>query len=93
MPKKTKRQKILAELRRHTTLTQTANAPSVPVPETHTPSPVFRFQGSHAPAKSVDTAYDREELAVIQKDLTKTLIFALIAIVIELGVYRMLRGM
>ena len=92
MPNKTKRQKILAEKRRHTTSTLSSNAPSVPVPEINTPAPVFRFQGSHVPSIPADTAYDREELTVIQKDLTKTLILALIAILIELGMYQMLRG-
>ena len=84
MPKKTKRQKILAEQRRH--------IPSVQIPGTIAPSPEFHFQESHAPAKSVENTDDREDLTVIQKDLTKTLILAAIAIIIELGVYRMLRG-
>jgi hypothetical protein len=92
MPKKTKKQKMLAQQRRHTTSTLPSNAPSVHVPETNIPSLSFRFQESHAPAKSIENTDDREELTVIKKDLTKTLVFALIAIVIELGVYRMLRG-
>jgi len=92
MPKKTKKQKILAEQRRHTTLTLPSNTPSVHLPEANIPTPAFRFQVPQAPAKSIENIDDRKELAVIQKDLTKTLILALIAILIELGVYRMLRG-
>jgi hypothetical protein len=79
MPKKTKRQKILARERRH-----------IPLP---TSSPVaFHFQEPATPSSPIVPSGDREELIFIKKDLTKTLILALIAICIELGVYRMLRG-
>jgi hypothetical protein len=84
MPKKTKRQKILARQRRHIQLTPSSVTPTV--------SATFRFQESHAPVKPIETVDDREELDVIRKDLTKTLILAVIAVVIELGVHSMLHG-
>ena len=92
MPKKTKKQKILAQQRRRTTLIQHSDTSSVHLPENNTPSATFSFHGSHAPVRSVENTENREELIIIRKDLNKTIILALIAITIELGVYSMLRG-
>jgi hypothetical protein len=92
MPKKTKRQKILAQLRRHRQLTPSSVIPSVQNRESDPPVSPFHFQVTQTPGKPVENVDDKEELIVIKKDLTKTLILALIAIVIELGLYRMLRG-
>jgi hypothetical protein len=92
MPKKTKRQKILARQRRHVLSSLSTVTPSAQLPKTDDASQTFSFQLSPPPVKSVTTADDLEELTVIKRDLTKTLILAVIAVVIELGVYRMLHG-
>jgi hypothetical protein len=89
MPKKTRRQKILAKKRRHFLSAVTPNSQPIQTPS---PTATFHFNVSHEPIKSVSSADDREELTVIKKDLTKTLVFALIAVAIELGLYRMLNG-
>jgi hypothetical protein len=92
MPKKTKRQKILAQRRRRIQLTSSSVTPSDHIPETTLPAATFHFQEPHAPMKHVENADDREELGVIKKDLTKTLILASIAVVFELVMYRVLHG-
>jgi len=92
MPKKTRRQKILAQQRRHIQSTPSSVSPSSYVPQTNIPSVTFQFQPSHTPVKVIENSDDREELTVIKKDLTKTLILAMIAIAIELIVHGVLHG-
>jgi hypothetical protein len=79
MPKKTKRQKILAERRRVVTQTESI------------PSSSFSYQVTETPI--VSTSGDVTELAIIQHDLVRTIIFAFIAIAIEVGIYWKINGM
>jgi len=69
MPKKTKREKIMAEHRRETFVFR------APQKDTTTPLPA-----------------DTEELKVIKHDLAWTIILAVVAIGIELGIYWKLNG-
>jgi hypothetical protein len=81
MPKKTKKQKLQAEKRRHSI--------------THSPEvtpPTFSLHLKEEQQRKIDKTNNEEELQVIKKDLTKTIILAVIAIGIELGVHSMLRG-
>lgn len=76
MPKKTKRQKILADQRRQQTTISL-----------ETSSPVsFQFQSIPAKTKSPATENDSELIAV-RADIMKTLFLAGIAIGVELIVY------
>jgi len=92
MPKKTKRQKILAQQRRHIPATLYPTPKTVHQQEATIPPTTFHFQQSHSSVKLQENHADKEELTVIQKDITKTLILAALAIIIELGVHSMLHG-
>jgi hypothetical protein len=72
MPKKTKREKMIAELRRHSLSPQVAH-------------PVFAFQSSAKNTASLQS--NIEELTIIRHDLIRTIILALIAVGIELTIY------
>ena len=91
MPKKTKREKILAEYRRKIS----AFTPSVHVSApkesltSMTPSPfqsVFTYQKKESPIPAINSVL-QEEYKTIRKDLAKTLILACVMVSIELAVY------
>lgn len=87
MPKKTKREKIIAELRRHST------SPSHPLEHRDIAEPVrpaFAFQASAKNTASLQS--NTEELTVIRHDLLRTIILALIAVGIELSIYWKISG-
>jgi len=92
MPKKTKKQKILAQQRRHLQLTPSSISPSADVEQTNVSSVTFQYQPSQVLEKTIENPKDREDLTVIRKDLTKTLILAAIAIAVELVVHEVLHG-
>jgi hypothetical protein len=81
MPKKTKREKLLAEKHRKIVISR------VPL---STPPTGFEFR--MAPSSPVQTiTYSSNELMVIKKDLAKTVILAIAAIGTELFLSRILR--
>ncbi|HUD20374.1 MAG TPA: hypothetical protein VMR81_08075 [Patescibacteria group bacterium] len=91
MPKKTRREKILAEQRRKAPAPGRSFAPATTQSTTLAPG-TFSFQASpHISSERVEKP-DTQELSVIQHDLTKTIILAAIAIGLELGAYWMLHG-
>jgi hypothetical protein len=87
MPKKTKKQKILAEKRRHVSH-QTSSHPMISsAPTTSTSPSVFSFQASaHKPSNNSNDQ-GSTELSVIRHDLFKTIMLAIAAISIELVLY------
>ncbi len=91
MPKKTRREKILAEQRRKAPSPE-RSFPSVTAQNAIQTPGTFSFQASpHLIPRHIEEP-DTHELSVIQHDLTKTVILAAIAIFIELGAYMMLHG-
>ncbi len=69
MPKKTRREKILADLRRYAS----------PIQTTH-----YQFQHTFLPKPTATSqAIEVDDFAAIKKDLTKTLILGAIAITVE----------
>jgi len=91
MPKKTKKQKLLAELRRHSAIPPAPVAPPNELKQTTQPV-TFRLQEVSTPMKRAQMISDSEELTIIKKDLMKTIVLAMVAITIELGVHSLLRG-
>jgi hypothetical protein len=77
MPKKTKREKLLAQQRRYA-----AAASSL--------SSGFSFSVSERPTGQTETY--TEELTVIRHDLVRTIIFACIAVLVEFGIYWKING-
>jgi len=92
MPKRTRREKLLAQARRRIVTPIPLSSQDVPLnsPEQqHT----FSFQVAQTtirkdPLKEANA----EELPIIQHDLIKTVILAICAIGIELTIYTLLRG-
>lgn len=87
MPKKTKREKIQAEKRRHLSYVASSTPLSQNKPATIVSPQTFTFQTSDTTPAYHDVASDRQELTIIRHDLLKTIILAIIAIGIELGIY------
>jgi hypothetical protein len=88
MPKKTRKEKILAQQRRLSISSPSRlTLPDKPTPHIHTvelPKTLNK--------KAVQTILDRSgELLIIQKDLYKTVLFALCAFGVELYLYWLLR--
>lgn len=84
MPKKSKKEKILADIRRriHTEQSLTVQMPTLVKEE---PTSLFRFQAKQeavSPDKKPTT-----ELIAIKKDLYKTFILATLAITAEIIIY------
>jgi hypothetical protein len=77
MPKKTKKEKILAEQRRHS-----------PLPSISQNAFAFRV----AQKDTIQPQPNTEELTVIRHDLIRTIILALVAVGIELGIYTKMNG-
>lgn len=83
MPKKTKRQKVLAD-RRHS-----ISLPSISLDEKRPESPqtpTFQFQSLTTKVQTRN-GEGISELAAIQRDLVKTIVLATLAVGIELLVY------
>ncbi len=85
MPKKSKQEKIIADLRR--------KIPKISDPE-HTNEAKYTFSSSHSTSAvpPVSTAADMKELTFIKSDLVKTVIFAGIAIGFELALFWVKKG-
>jgi hypothetical protein len=92
MPKKTKKQKMLADLRRVTHHPSTEVTSSPRTPDTQSAF-TFRLTGLDTKHPSAVPAEDKQELIVIKRDLFYTIVLAAMAIAIELGVYYLLRGL
>jgi len=92
MPKRTRREKLLAQARRRTVTPVPLSSQDAPLnsPEQqHT----FSFQVTQTPIqKDLSKETNAEELPIIQHDLIKTVILAICAIGIELTIYTLLRG-
>jgi len=88
MPKKSKKEKILADYRRKTQTQQslTVHLPTLVKEET---SPTFRFQAKKETqiAAQQHSAEDVTELVAIKRDLSKTFILATLAIAAEIIIY------
>ncbi len=88
MPKKSKKDKILADIRRraHTEQSVTTHLPTLVKEDA---APTFRFQlkkevAPHAPR---ETEQNTSELAAVKRDLYKTFILATLAIAAEFFIY------
>ena len=84
MPKKTKKQKMLAD-KRHINFSPVSEEYVKPSPDS--PSSTFQFQMTASAAKRLHDAESPEELAVIRHDLVRTILFAAIAIGTEFVLY------
>ncbi len=86
MPKKSKREKMLADIRRRARQEYVASAQAPEQITTHTHT--FKFAPAvSAKTNPVTSASDTAELTAIKRDLTKTVVLALIAIGAELALY------
>lgn len=88
MPKKSKREKIIAEQKRKRH-TLTPVTPQVFMDSAVQQASIFKFQlNKKHIAPPVEKIYsDQTELTAIKHDLTKTLILAFVAVSIELALY------
>ncbi|OGG35259.1 hypothetical protein A2363_02425 [Candidatus Gottesmanbacteria bacterium RIFOXYB1_FULL_47_11] len=87
MPKKSKRQKIIADLRRHARQTQSLHVTPAPVAAQPSGS-TFQFRATisqHIGENPIDI--NAAELTAIKRDLGKTLLLSACAIGAELGLY------
>ena len=88
MPKKSKKEKILADLRRRVRTEQSLTA-HIPTPVKEEISPTFRFQlkkEANAPMYTQEPHHS-SELIAIKRDLYKTCILATLAIAAEVIIY------
>jgi len=92
MPKKTKKEKLLAELRRNSTREEISNSSSVQ-PSQQSVTQQTKIDGSYRfisktmnPA-SIPTSIEINELHAIRKNLLKTLVLSLVAFAGELALY------
>jgi hypothetical protein len=76
MPKKTRKEKLLAQKRRM----------SSPTPISPIVSP-FQYQSTQSAKKQQTALVDTQELKTIKTDLAKTIILAIVAISMEVGMY------
>jgi hypothetical protein len=88
MPKKSKKEKILADLRRRTRTEQSLTT-QIPTLVKEDVAPTFRFQVNKEVAASVHTPPPQQtsELTAIKRDLSKTFILATLAIAAEVIIY------
>ncbi|MCX6793960.1 MAG: hypothetical protein NTY06_02540 [Candidatus Gottesmanbacteria bacterium] len=87
MPKKSKKEKIIADLRRRVQTQQslTTHIPTLVKEET---SPTFRFQLKKEAKEPVQHVQQNlSELTAIKRDLSKTFILATLAIAAEVIIY------
>ena len=91
MPKKTKREKMLAASRR-----TVVTSPSMSVPQTRPDTPgqsfSYQFQGVNRKKIESERLENSVELAAIKTDLVKTLLLASVAIAFELILYTILHN-
>lgn len=88
MPKKSKKEKILADLRRRVRTEQSLTA-QIPTLVKEEAAPTFRFQVEKeavAPVRTQAPQYS-SELTAIKRDLYKTCILATLAIAAEIIIY------
>ena len=87
MPKKSKRQKIIADLRRHARQTQSLHVTPAPVAAQPSGS-TFQFRAPLLkPTGETITDEETAELTAIKRDLGKTLLLSACAIGVELSLY------
>lgn len=83
MPKKTKREKIIAEYRRKIQLTRASSSTSPSPVHSYTFQPLTANTTMHQTVPMGETT----DLTTIRKDLIKTLLLAVAAISVEIGLY------
>jgi hypothetical protein len=87
MPKKSKKEKILADMRRRAP-TQQSLTTHIPALVKEEASPTFRFQLNKKTAAPVWLPQQNSsELTAIKRDLSKTFILACLAILAEIIIY------
>ena len=87
MPKKTRKEKLLAQQRRQVTK-PSFSPPSNPVVSTQASAmPSFQYNATVQSKINHTTAIDTQELQTIKTDLLKTILFAMLAIGTEIGIY------
>lgn len=87
MPKKSKREKILADVRRRVR-TERVLSVSPSVSPIHEHAKTFRFTLSDkAKPQEAPLPVNTSELTAIKKDLTKTIVLATVAIAAEVALY------
>jgi hypothetical protein len=88
MPKKSKKEKILADLRRRARTEQSLTT-EIPTLVKEDASPTFRFQVKKEVVPPVHTPGPQQtsELTAIKRDLSKTFILATLAIAAEVIIY------
>jgi hypothetical protein len=91
MPKKTRKEKLLAQTRRHVAPSFVSQSATPVADTTVVSSSVFQFTAKTSKKTQQMIADDTTELAVIKTDLAKTLILAVLAIGVEIGIYWVLR--
>ena len=90
MPKKTKREKVIAELRRKS---GTHNSQSTFTPTgQHSTAPTFRFSGFDNKATAPTALVQTNDLLAIKRDVLKTLILAAAAIAVEFALFFFEKG-
>ena len=92
MPKKTKREKLLADKHRHMSLSSPSYSSISPSPAVNVQSQTFSYHASEMKVSQKAVKEDNVELSIIRHDLLKTIILAIIAIGIELGTYWYIRA-
>jgi hypothetical protein len=89
MPKKTKRQKLIADLHRRTS--HSSPVPSAVITDFKIEQPVFQLNKTISPKMKENLTGDAVELKIVKTDLYKTMILSFIIICFEIGAYWYLR--
>ena len=96
MPKKTKKEKLIAEYRRKLRHLSETSISSVTKPhpdrDSHTdtiPSFTYHQGAEKSPVIETQTALNTEEFRFIKKDLRGTLILVLLLLITEVGIWKM----
>ncbi len=89
MPKKTKKEKRLADMRhKETTLTHSLTITPQPIqPSVTSAMPIFSFRSQQHTQDTTPRIFDSDEYGPIRRDLAKTMVLATAAVIIELLLY------
>jgi hypothetical protein len=90
MPKKTRKEKVLAQQRRTSSYTPPVSSGHIPSGD-HIISTSYQFRATHVDKVQEIKQEDMMELTAIKRDLTKTLTLAIIAIGVEFYLYWLLQ--
>lgn len=86
MPKKSKREKMLADIRRRVRTERVLTVPAAVSPIKTQPS-TFQFTMANSSKRQEAPPANNSELIAIKRDLTKTVVLALVAIAVELVLF------